>query len=353
MTPALKRMRLVSLFSGIGAFEEGLKRAGVPYELVCYAETDAASSLSYSILHDVPLTKNWKDVAYLDGKSLHNVDMIVHGSPCQSFSRAGKNDGGEKDSGTASSLMWETVRIVEESLPKFVVWENVPDVISKKNIETFNLYLDTLGKTGYRSYFKIINAHDHKAAQKRRRMFVVSIRNDIEGDFHFPESQENPKSLMDYLEDNVGSAYTVPLSTVDQLVIGLITINNEIFYNIKNATKQGYLEAQEGDGIDWSYPTSLTRRGRVQIKSCQTLTTSCALGTIHNKIPRFFTPREYWRLQEFTDEQFDAVTKYGVTNNQLYRQAGNSINVNVTEALFRAMNEQGFIQVLFVFLYLK
>ena len=343
MTPVVKRMRLVSLFSGIGAFEEGLKRAGLKYDLVCYAEIEASAALSYSLLHGVPLNKNWKDVTYIDGKAFKNVDMIVHGSPCQSFSRAGKNDGGEKDSGTTSSLMWETVRLVEESLPKFVIWENVPDVVSKKNMPTFESYLDTLGKTGYRSYYKIINSYDHKSAQKRRRMFVVSIRNDIPGDFFFPEDNDERAKLIDYLELDVSSAYTVPLSTVDEMVLSLTTFDNKATYQIKNATKQGYLDAQEGDGIDWSYPTSLTRRGRVQKQACQTLTTSCALGTIHNKIPRYFTPREYWRLQEFTDQQFDAVTKYGITNSQLYKQAGNSINVNVTEALFRAMNEQGFI----------
>lgn len=330
MTPVLKRTRLVSLFSGIGAFEEGLKRAGVPYELICFGETDSASALSYSLLHDVPLSKNWKNVQYIDGNSLRNVDLLIHGASIH----LNKDD---------FSPMWETIRVVEECRPKVVVWETLPDVVSKKNLGNFEIYLDTVGKAGYRSYFKIINSHNHRSAQKRRRMIVVSLREDVKGEFFFPEDEANPKKLSEYLEDGVGSDYTVPIHIVDAMVLGLITVNNQVFYNIKNATTQGYLEAQEGDGIDWSYPTSETRRGRVQFGACHTLTSSCALGTIQNKMPRFFTPKEYWRLQEFKDKQFDAITKYGVSNKQLYKQAANSTNINVAEALSRALSEQGFI----------
>lgn len=329
MTPGIKRMRFASLYSGIGAGEEGLKRAGVPHELVCFAETDDASALSYSLLHGVSINKNWKDVAYIDGKSLKNLDMILHRA-------SHKAD-------QMFTQIWETVRVIEESLPKVVVWESLPDIVSKGNVELFEGYLNALGKAGYRSYYKIMNSHNHGSAQKRRRMVVVSLRKDVKGDFLFPADDPNPKKLMEYLEEEVGSKFTVPLEVVDTMVLDLITQNNKIFYSIRNSTEKGYLEAQEGDGIDWGFPGSTTRRGRVQVESCHTLTTACSLGTIHNKIPRFFTPKEYWRLQGFKDKQFATVTKYGLSNDQLYRQAGNAMNVDVSKVLFKALKEQGFI----------
>lgn len=345
MTPGVSKLRLVSLFSGIGAFEEGLKRANIDFETVCYSEKNQVAALSYCLLHSSSFKKNRSDVRYIDGKTLKNIDLIVHGSPCQSFSRAGKMEGGEKGSDTESSLLWESIRIIEESKPKVVVWENVPDVIAKRNKPVFEDYIRVLDETGYNSFFKIINSNDFGSAQKRRRMFVVSIlREHSEDKFIFPKDREGFKPLSEYLESNPGIEFIVPNTIHQQLILSTeIDLQGKLSYKIKNATKQGYLMADEGDGIDWSFPSSKTRRGRVQKQATQTLTTSPALGTIQNYIPRFFTPREYWRLQEFTDEQFDLVSKMGTSNSALYQQAGNSINVNVAQAIFEELRKQKFI----------
>ena len=117
----MEKLRVLSLFSGIGAFEKALSDLNINYELVNYCEIDKHASKCYSLIHDVSENLNLWDVTKIDTNKLSDFDLITHGSPCQSFSIAGKQDGGEKGSGTRSSLLWETVRIVQAKKPKYVI----------------------------------------------------------------------------------------------------------------------------------------------------------------------------------------------------------------------------------------
>ena len=135
----------------------------------------------------------------------------MHGSPCQDFSIAGKQAGGDIGSGTRSSLLYETVRIVDNLKPKYVIWENVKNILSKKHKHNFDNYIETLNTLGYNSYYEVLNAKDYGIPQNRERVFTVSIRKDIDKKtFVFPEKQELKLVLKDILENEVDEKYYLP-----------------------------------------------------------------------------------------------------------------------------------------------
>lgn len=330
-----KQINVIELFAGAGSFTLGLRNKNINYNLLAYSEIRKPQSKVYSLLHNISEELNKGDVKKFDGEPYKDiVDVIFHGSPCTSLTRAGKMKGADKGSETESSLMWQTVRIVGECRPKLVVWENVPDLTAEKNIHNFKEYLHDMNELGYNNYYQKMNGREYGSAQKRERMFVVSINKEVDDNkFEFPHKLNEHKPLMSYLEyyDN---KYDVPYGRVlEYLWLGKC----EEGYKIYNNTKQGYLIAQEGDGIDWGFPTSKTRRGRVQKKSCHTFTTSKGIGTIKNGKPVYLSPREYLLLQEFSKNDCDKIDSLGLLDSQIYQIAGNSINIKVLESLYEEL----------------
>ena len=337
-----------------------------------------------------------KDITYIGEENVYDIEVendhsftiqntIVHN--CQDFSLAGKQAGGDEGSGTRSSLMYETIRIVEKLKPKYVIWENVKNVISKKHKHNFDNYLNKMEELGYKNYWQVLNAKDYGIPQNRERVFTISIlsgydyqfpngnKNDnqikrlfnfsarhdcrvvydkdglcptlvagmgegggkvpmfIEKTFEFPPKQELKLKLKDMLEDNVDEKYYLSDEQINNIKKSTFHQNNRRiqekeytdtlcvrdwkdpkcvqvatlpYYNYesdgrvyspsgispclrskepnqkideqdcildKNATKQGYLEATEGDGIDISSRMQY-HRGNVQKDSIQTITTS-------------------------------------------------------------------------------
>ena len=246
------------------------------------------------------------------------VNLIMHGSPCQDFSLAGKQAGGDEGSGTRSSLMYETIRIVEKLKPKYVIWENVKNVISKKHRHNFDNYLNKMEDLGYTNYYQVLNAKDYGIPQNRERVFTISILGNE--NFEFPPKQELKLRLKDMLEDNVDEKYYISDGVLNNIIsdnqAGYLSggkwskINESCrrYYKeeglaptihtcqcgdtepkvlIKNATKQGYLEAYPGDGVDISSRMQY-HRGNVQKQSIQTITTSGGNDrgvVIENKFP--------------------------------------------------------------------
>lgn len=212
-------MRYLSLFSGIGAFEKALKRLGIDYELVGFSEIDKYAIKSYCAVHGVDESLNLGDISKINLDKLpNNIDLITHGSPCQDFSIAGRLAGGDKGSGTRSSLMWCTVDIVEVVKPKYVVWENVKNLLSSKNRHNFDSYLEIMDKLGYNSYYKVLNSKHYGIPQNRERVFTVSIRKDLGKNYEFPPEIELTKKLKDVLEASVDKKYYLS----DKLIAGLI-----------------------------------------------------------------------------------------------------------------------------------
>lgn len=196
-------VRVLELFAGIGACSKALTRLGIEHEIADAVEIDKYAIQSFNAIHGTSfepqdITKWDKDI---------KVDLIMHGSPCQDFSVAGLNKGGDKGSGTRSSLMYETLRIVEKLKPKYVIWENVKNLLSKKHRHNFDAYIEAMDKLGYHSQYQVLNAKDFSVPQNRERVFTVSIRKDLNVDFKFPEPQELTIRLKDVLEPQVDEKY--------------------------------------------------------------------------------------------------------------------------------------------------
>lgn len=210
-------MRILELFAGIGACSKALKRIGIDVEIVDAVEIDKYAMASFNAIHgtnfEVQDIKEWdKNV---------EVDLITHGSPCQDFSVAGKQAGGDLGSGTRSSLMYETIRIVGKIRPKYVLWENVKNILSKKHKHNFDSYIETMNILGYNSYYKVLNAKDYGVPQNRERVYTVSIRKDIDMGYEFPEPMELKLKLKDILEDEVDEKYYLS----DKFINGLLKHN--------------------------------------------------------------------------------------------------------------------------------
>ena len=198
-----ERVKVLELFGGIGACTQAFKRVGIPFEVVDYVEIDKYACKSYNAINGTDFKP--QDICEWD-KDI-KVDFIMHGSPCQDFSVAGKGLGGDEGSGTRSSLMYETIRIVEKLKPKYVLWENVKNVTGKKHRHNFDKYLVSLQQLGYNNYWQIMNAKDYGIPQNRERVFVLSIRRDIDKGYEFPEPFPLQLRLKDMLDDEVDEKF--------------------------------------------------------------------------------------------------------------------------------------------------
>ena len=309
------KLKVLELFGGIGACSKALEKLGIDYEIADYVEIDKYAVKSFNAMHNTNFEP--QDICEWD-KDI-KVDLIMHGSPCQDFSLAGKQAGGDKDSGTRSSLMYETIRIVEKLKPKYVIWENVKNLLSKKHRHNFDAYLETMEQLGYTNYYQVLNAKDYGIPQNRERVFTVSIRDDSNYNhctlgnpddldldwevynFKFPPKQELKLKLKDMLEDEVDEKYY--LSDVQIKRIETTT------YNVGKTRIQKKEWCDTLCARDWKDPKC------VEV----------------NRI-RKLTPKECWRLMGFDDVDFEKASKVN-SNTQLYKQAGNSIVVNVLEAI--------------------
>ena len=272
-------LKVLELFGGIGACSKALEKLGIDYRIADYVEIDKYAVKSFNEIHNTnfepqDITKWDKDI---------EVDLIMHGSPCQDFSLAGKQAGGDKDSGTRSSLMYETIRIVGKLKPKYVIWENVKNLLSKKHRHNFDAYLETMEQLGYTNYYQVLNAKDYGIPQNRERVFTISIRKDIDKcSFCFPKKQELKVKLSDLLEDKVDDKYYLSEELINNLSNHEVKepYNYDLSIPIKNGTKKGYLEAHNGDSVNTAYPNSKTRRGRVGNQVSQTITTLDVMGVV-------------------------------------------------------------------------
>lgn len=334
-----KSMKVLSLFSGIGAFEKALNKLDIEYELVGYSEIDKYASKSYSLIHNVSEEMNLGDITKINEKQLpKDVDLITYGFPCQDISLCGRLKGFEENGElTRSGLFFEALRLIEETKPKYAIAENVKNLTSKRFSKELKIVLDSLEEVGYNNYYKVLNAKDYGMPQTRERLFIVSIRKDIDKGFAFPEAVKLEKKLSDLLEEEVDAKYFLDDKTTKSIVIE----ETSDHLKVKNATKKGYLEAYEGDGVDTSYPKSKHRRGRVQSQKSQTLTTSRHIAVVTKDLKlRYLTPRECWRLTGFDDHDIDKCIAEGMSDAQLYARSGNSIVVDVLKAIFESLELQ-------------
>lgn len=214
-------LKYLSLFTGIGAFEKALTNLGIKYDLVGYSEIDKYASKSYSAIHNVSESLNLGDITKIDETEIEEVDLITYGFPCQDISLAGKQKGlfNEDGTQTRSGLFFDALRVIEHTQPKVAIAENVKNLTSKKFSEQFNIVLDGLTAAGYNNYWQVLNAKDYGIPQNRERVFIISIRKDVDtGIFEFPEPYELKLRLKDKLEDTVDEKYYLNNDRIDSLI---------------------------------------------------------------------------------------------------------------------------------------
>lgn len=169
-------LKVIELFAGIGAQRQALKEAGIEHEAVAISEIDKYACMAYEALHGK--TRNVGDIRKVD--ELPEADLWTYSFPCTDISISGKMKGFSKGSGTQSSLLWEVQRLLVKAhekgkLPKFLLMENVKNIVSKRFIGKFNEWLGFLKSLGYRTDWKILNAKDYGIPQNRERCFAVSV----------------------------------------------------------------------------------------------------------------------------------------------------------------------------------
>lgn len=315
-------IKILELFGGIGSPRKALINLGIEHKAIDYVVIDEKAVRTYNALYD-----NRYKAQSVIGYNLM-PDIMIHGSPCQDFSRAGKRLGGNDEDKTRSSLMWETLKIIENLgvwKPKFVVWENVKGVLDKDMIHSFGKYITQMEQLGYTNNFKVLDARDFGIPQKRLRVFVVSILGNKT--FNFDNLEEKPtRPICEFLETDVDDSYTVKSHSMLKNIRG-----SKEFIPPSETKFKGRIEVIED--YAWTITTKQNRNPNSGV---------IKLG--ENKY-RMITEREAWRLMGFSDEDFDEVEKTQQSTT-LYHQAGNSIVADVLEAIFKELlfpnNKQSF-----------
>ena len=304
-----KPVQILEVFGGIGSPRCALRNLGIPTKAIDYVEIDEKAVRSYNNMFSEELPYKTQSVVGWNLKP----DILIHGSPCQDFSIAGHQRGADEGSETRSSLMWETIHIIEQMgqwKPQYIIWENVKNVKSKHMIANFVRYQKELEQMGYTNNYEVLDAREFGLPQARERVFTISC---LKGEkFNFDDLIRTPmQDIRDFLEDNdsVPEVYDVTQPSVRN-VIGQT--------GIKRATVIK----------DYAF-TITTRQDRTPAQVID-----CGGGRF-----RYLTELECWRLQGYTDEDFErakAVHKRaGRYYTALYKQAGNSIAVPIFESIFR------------------
>lgn len=340
------------------------------------------------------LSKNFGNISKIKADSLPEIDLLTYSFPCQDLSRAGKMQGMDKESQTRSGLLWEIERILEESfdigkLPKILLMENVPEVIGTRNKGNFMKWYDKLETLGYQSYFKIVDASNHEIPQHRERCFMISILGDYY--YSFPDKKPLETKLKELLEKCVDIHYYLSYKTVKcfmdntnhggfirrDMFTPYLPENKKVAKTI--TTRSGY---RAGDNFIYAgiicinyiqkngkrvYQTNriLDSNGIAVTLTCgytgyymvddrpdnidkidideivgKVIVGDKELGVIGNRLVRRLTPLEAFRLMGFDDQDVHEIKRAGVSENQMLKQAGNSIVVNVLQDLFYELFEE-------------
>lgn len=366
-------IRLGTMFSGIGAIEYALQRLNLNTNIKFASDIDKFVKESYFANHDIKNECWHDDVKQIDGsKYKDEIDLLVGGSPCQSFSMVGKRRGLNDTRGT---LFYDFARVVEESQPNVFIYENVKGLTNHDNGNTFEIIKKTFDELDYKYFYKVLNAKDYGIPQHRERIFVVGFK-DKAVDFNFPNPIELQCTMQDFLEDFIDTKYYlkekgVKFVTSSKNKIKRYTqINgdialcqkanqqfnwhgdfifepqcnadfNEFIFDVSEVEEKYYLS----DKVKKYVLTSGTKTFKTSTKTdleiarplLQTMHKMHRAGVdnyvTHRGKIRKLTPRECLRLMGFRDD-----FKQVVSDTQLYRQAGNSIVVDVLIAILKQMD---------------
>lgn len=336
------KIRLIELFAGIGSQAKALERLGVEFEHHTVVEFDENAITSYNAIHNTNFkSSDIKTITASDLK-IDEVDnycyILTYSFPCQDLSLLGKKHGMKQGSDTRSSLLWEVGRLLDEldyeKLPDVLLMENVPQVINNKNKDDFKKWQLKLESLGYTNFVKILNAKDYGIPQNRKRCFMVSFLG--RKNFTFPEPIKLEKTLKDYLSDFVDEDYYLSSEQLNRMN--------------KWKSFQNPLDKVLGK---LSISPTITTRIVISDQGGINASTKLYCCSINNDVNmrdytytggniRVFTELECWKLMGFDEndylKSFNRLSLKNLTKNQikgcLYKQAGNSIVVDVLYYLF-------------------
>lgn len=350
-------LRVFSLFSGIGAFEKALSNIEIDYELIGFSEIDRYAIQSYQAIHNDGESLNYGDATRIIKKDIPDFDLLVGGSPCQSFSTAGKGEGLKDERGQLINEYFDTLR---EKRPKCFIYENVKGMLNHDEGYTLDWIIETFSEIGYRIDLGLLNSKFYKVPQNRNRIYIIGIREDfIENEeweihndllldqakkrlqelniktfnFNYPNLNTLNKKLIDILEDNVDNKYFMPLERSNAYISeweNKYLLNNTDKIPVKYDRKNGI-----GKTLEVSYALSASDRRGLNRNQQQTAVIDRDSNGIHRL--RRLTPKECFRLQGFTDEEYFKCKQRGISDTQLYIQIGNSITVTVLEYIFKEL----------------
>lgn len=317
------------------------------WQLVNFCEFDKYATKSYCAVHNVDESLNLGDITKVDETQLNDFTMMCGGSPCQDFSVAGKQAGAEwtcADCGhkynpleahwstrdkcpicgsqniekTRSSLLVEYLRILRVKHPKFAMYENVKNIVGKQFKKTFDMFIAELNEYGYNTYWKVLNAKDYGVPQNRERVYIFIVDKSFDnGKFEFPKGFDNGIRLKDILETEVDDKYYLSEETTARFITSENSLSSLLY--------DGSQAKREGKSREYNdFAPTLSARDYKDPRMINDEKKS-------NFHIRKLTPRECWRLMGFSDDSFNAAKSVGVSDSQLYKQAGNSI---VTDVLY-------------------
>lgn len=370
------KLKVFEAFAGVGSQRMALRNLGIEHEVVAISEIDKFAIKSYEAIHGQ--TRNVGDISQVNIEDIPEHDLFTYSFPCQDISLAGKQQGLSKESGTRSSLLWECERIIKHKRPKYLMLENVKNLVSKKFKNDFDKWLNILESYGYTNYWQVLNAKDYGMPQNRERVFVISVLGEHEP-YEFPMKQELTLRLKDLLENEVDKKYYLTDEQISKIKSSKFNQNKTRIQNkdvCQTLCARDYKDPKCVKVLGGRYSKTGMMQQSYQLFDIQglspTLTTMqgggrqpliIQKGHGYNKggykdlVPslttsswqennfltlgfsqqvRKLTPKECWRLMGFSDEDFHKAEAIN-SNSQLYKQAGNSIVVNVLEAIFREL----------------
>lgn len=327
-------IRVLSLFSGIGAPEKALKQASIPYTLTNFCEKEPEPIAAYCSIHNIDPALNLGDITAVNVQALKPFDLVVWGFPCQDLSRA-KVDGKGLE-GERSGLYSNGLEIVKLHKPKYSVIENVASLGQPKWAEELERMKNDLTEAGYDNYIQIVNSIDYATAQVRNRIFIVSIRKDLEQSFTFPEGTDGSKVLADILEENVTDEWYYYKSPRQRLTL-------KKNYIQADQSGKGYNSQQDRFYYSYVPMGTIAASNKGDKHNVAILNPGYEVPTgdyTDEEVQKAFTfrkltPLECFKLMGFDKEDFEAAQKVVKKRPDLYKMAGNSIVVPVLTAIFK------------------
>lgn len=366
-------IRVGTLFSGIGAIEYAFKRLNLKTEITFACDIDKFVKESYFANYDISEDNWYSDISDLNAeKYVNKLDLLVGGSPCQSFSMVGKRRGFEDTRGT---LFYEFARIVKESQPKVFIFENVKGLINHDNGNTFEIIKATFDELGYKYFYQVMNSKDYGMPQHRERIFVIGFKDHTEH-FTFPEPIKLEHNMQDFLEDYTDSKYYLKEKGV-KFVTSTFNKNkrytqingnvmlcqkanqqfnwhgdfvfepieekefDEFVFDVHTVEEKYYLSDKVRDYVlnegTKNFKTTIKTDLEIARPLLQSMHKMHRAGVdnyvTHTGRIRKLTPKECLRLMGFRDDFVQVVS-----DTQMYRQAGNSIVVDVLIAILKQMD---------------